>query len=78
MKKDKSRIRISLEKWTLRNLYEILDFAENKMIKEFPVSANIFTKWTAMLDAIPTIRGSIVDALSPKPQKQKKEEKNEY
>ena len=75
MKKDKSRIRISLEKWTLRNLYEILDFAENKMTKELPESASIFTKWTTMLDAIPTIRGAIVDALSPKPQKQKKEER---
>lgn len=72
MKKDKSKVNIKLEKWVIKNLYEILDFTEKELTKNVPETRGIFVKWTAMLDAIPPIRQAIVEALK---QKEKDKEK---
>lgn len=63
IKKDKSKINISLEKWTIKNLYEILDHTEKEIKNCIPPSEKMYVKWEAMLDAIPCIRQAIVSKL---------------
>ena len=63
IKKDKSKINISLEKRTIKNLYEILDHTEKEIKNSIPPSEKMFVKWEAMLDAIPSIRQAIVSKL---------------
>lgn len=58
MKKDKSKIKISLEKWELKNLYEILN--DYKKILENTVLSNTKVKDDAELEAIDSILPKII------------------
>ena len=66
MKQDKSKVKVSFEKWELKNLYEIIDFTEKKLTSEVPETKGVFVKHTAMLDAIQSIRPKIVKAFCKK------------
>ena len=60
MKQDKSKVKVSFEKWELKNLYETIEFTEKKLTSEMPETKGLFVKHTVMLDAIQSIRPKIV------------------
>lgn len=58
-----------LDKKLIKKIYEILDFAEEKLTYNFPSSQKEYRKWTAMLDVIPKIREALNDTDKKKTKK---------
>lgn len=64
--RDKSKVSVKLEKWCIKNLYEIIDYFETSVKFE---KASI--KLLAMVESIKPIKDAIVDALKVKEEKTK-------